>query len=374
MADKLRRAVAPISRTLALTAIVAGVAIGILRRSERRKQAEDAALDTSVQTVVQAARDQPVTATAAAASPEQPAPAPSYVSTLASVPTSSPLARVVAFMRPGVTPTVVVLAILGAVTAAAGFWLLPDTTVPQPVTSSVELHFDPEHPATSPIIVELWLSLGESSGPNRHSETVLHVDLKGPDLAHAGWSLFAIAPKGFHVLFDSSSRVDRYDASSDSVLITPGAVRGGAYSAALTWDNLEAGALQVRNANLAAAFPSFQVQNYSSGDGREPPQPQVSVSRHLRLTGDYAFVSGLPPDEIGIFLWSWRPVTGQVNQPLTAADAMTVVARSATEDQRSHTAEFRSGLAFGIAAAALLSAVQEFLTLTTPARRRGVGP
>lgn len=347
VADKFRSAAASVGRALTLTAVIAGVTIVVVRRSASRQQAASAQAISS--TSAQAPED---------AAPEQ---AGSVSAPLLVVARPSRRARLVAFGRRGITATVVVLAAMGAVAAAFGFWLLPETTVPEPVTSSVEMNFGAADNARSPMTVDIRLMLDRSNRPNRASGAALAIDLEGADLARPGWSLIALVPKGVRV--DApSARVMRSSATTD--LVTIGAERpvGAAFTAVLEWDDLDSGSVQVRGANVAAAFPAFRVQNSQiPGAGADvTPQPVVSVARHLQLTGDYAVVGGLPPDQLGPFRWTWEAASGRVND-LGLVDAMTVVARSATEDQRAHSSEIRSGIAFGIAAAAMLSAVQEFL-------------
>lgn len=84
----------------------------------------------------------------------------------------------------------------------------------------------------------------------------------------------------------------------------------------------------------------------------------------LSAAGDYAFLGGLPPDQLTNFIWSWNPETGRVNEG-AAADPITIEARSAAVDEQSHNAEFGSGIAFGVAASALITALQEFVKSST---------
>ena len=76
------------------------------------------------------------------------------------------------------------------------------------------------------------------------------------------------------------------------------------------------------------------------------------------------------PDQRINFAWSWKPATGHANEP-SAADQVDVEARSATRDEESHSAEFQSGVLLGVAAAAVIAAIQEFVNsaMKGPTRR-----
>jgi hypothetical protein len=147
------------------------------------------------------------------------------------------------------------------------------------------------------------------------------------------------------------------------VRVAPGSAPQGKYTAFLLWDDLDSGPMQEQGANLVASFPMVTVHNQTSADDEEefaPPRPQVTVRRQLLPSGDYAFLAGVPPDRLVTGAWYWNPETGHVSEGIVAYP-LDVAARSATADEQSHAAEFQSGIAFGIAAAALLAATQEFL-------------
>jgi hypothetical protein len=96
----------------------------------------------------------------------------------------------------------------------------------------------------------------------------------------------------------------------------------------------------------------------------------VTVRRELVPLGDYAFLGGLPPDQLAGGAWSWKPEIGHVNEG-DAAPALDIEARSATADGQSHDAEFKSGIAFGIAASALIAGIQEFVNSARRKERHG---
>jgi hypothetical protein len=135
--------------------------------------------------------------------------------------------------------------------------------------------------------------------------------------------------------------------------------------ATLTWHDLDSGPIRVRGPNLVAEFPYVAVENHTSagspGESSLPPTPTVTVDREFRLASDYAYLAGLPPDHQDRFTWSWKPETGLRTTGLTAVPPLVVEARSATVDEQSHSAEFQSGIFFGVAAAAAIAAIQEFM-------------
>ena len=117
------------------------------------------------------------------------------------------------------------------------------------------------------------------------------------------------------------------------------------------------------------SFPAVRVVN-STGDGFDEsnvPKPDVTVNRKLQTDGDYAFLGGTPPDERLEFAWSWKSEVGHVNDA-AVADEINMEARSAIRDGESHDAEFTGGILLGVAAAALIVAVQEFVNRGTQVR------
>jgi hypothetical protein len=124
--------------------------------------------------------------------------------------------------------------------------------------------------------------------------------------------------------------------------------------------------MQVIGANLVAAFPQVTVVNQTSGGSDDTsgadtvPTPQVTVQRELVPEGDFTYLGGLPPNHLVGFGWTWNPETSYVDKGI-AASSFDVEARSPTADERSHTAEFYSGIAFGVAAAAFIAGIAEFV-------------
>ena len=66
----------------------------------------------------------------------------------------------------------------------------------------------------------------------------------------------------------------------------------------------------------------------------------------------------MPPDRQDSDTWSWRPETGFWAAGATVIQALTVEARSVATDEEAHSAEFLSGILFGVAAAALIAAIK----------------
>jgi hypothetical protein len=126
------------------------------------------------------------------------------------------------------------------------------------------------------------------------------------------------------------------------------------------------------------------VENEDSGasaDAPPPPTPKMILFRDLQPGGDFAYLGGLPPDYEDHFNWSWKPEKGTSAGGTTSFLPLTIEARSAVIDEQSHSAEFLSGIFFGVAAAALIAAIQEFMTSATkeetgcganPPRKSGV--
>lgn len=278
-----------------------------------------------------------------------------------------------AFARRGLTPTVAVLAILGAIPLTYALWILPATDVPQPRPSSIEIDFSPGHPASSPLTVGMWLQREQpADGTGNSNQVVLAIDITGADLARSGWSITGIMPVGVHINGalgndPRTGRVTRYPGSDKTafVSVAPGPVAGGRYSVILFWNNLHSGPMQVEGANLAATFPDVTVDNQAtagSDNAPSPPEPQVTVTRELVPFGDFAYLGGLPPDRLNGSGWSWEGTTFPANGGAGAFSyGLDVEARSPTQDAQASDAGFRSGIALGIAAAAFIAAIQEFV-------------
>jgi hypothetical protein len=281
------------------------------------------------------------------------------------------------FVRRGLTATVIVLGALALGTGAFAWYLRPNTAIPQPGASEIDLTFGPTHLARSPIKVDLTLAEDTFVAPGPPTAASLIIYLTGPDLGHPGWELAAHVPSGVQIgaLTDHphAFRIT-HGYGEDVVYAGPGAILGGSLLVELRWYNLNSGPLQVQGANLAAAFPDLQVDNQGSRGSTSASLPPVSVifSRSLEPEGDYAFLAGLPPDYYNTNLpsstWSWKPVTLPRDiQTFGGASRgayefpVTVEARSATADEEAQAAEFQSGILFGVAAAALIVALQEFV-------------
>jgi hypothetical protein len=136
--------------------------------------------------------------------------------------------------------------------------------------------------------------------------------------------------------------------------------------------------VQLRGANLAAEFPQLTMTNIGRhGCGVNvlpglpgkagppcPRMPPVRISRHLELDSDYAYVAGHLPDhqkpDLPTSEWAWNPVTFNGGRGGDFIERTTVEARSGAVDDRDHADEFKSGIFYGVAAAAFIGALQEF--------------
>lgn len=279
-------------------------------------------------------------------------------------------ARARVLVSRGFTPTVGWLLVIGATAGVYGWAHHPDTAIPQPPGSSVEVDFSPDRSARSPMTVGLGLRRDKAPDNSGRWQVTLAIDLTGDDLASPNWTLVAIVPTGVRVngALDndpSTGQVSRYPGSQDEAIvrIAPGPAGGGKYTALLIWDDEGSGPLRVNGANLVASLPDVSVVNFTppgAGDGSSVPRPEITVERQLSRVADYAFLGGMPPDQLTGYWWSWKSQVGHVNDG-DVVPALQVEARSATRDERSHSDEFKSGIAFGITAAALIAAVQESL-------------
>jgi hypothetical protein len=223
--------------------------------------------------------------------------------------------------------------------------------------------------------VALWLRRTDPIGTGgRDTAVALDIDLSGADFTHPGWTVLAFVPDGAHLVGDLNDNDPRtgtvhHSAAGGSVLYAhPGSERDGKYFATVIWNDLHSGPMRVRGANLVAAFPDVEVENESSGGDATappPPTPRVIVRRDLQPGSDFAFLGGLPPDHQDRINWSWKPEKGMSAGGTTSFLPLTIEARSATVDEQSHSAEFLSGIFFGVAAAALIAATQEFMTSAT---------
>jgi hypothetical protein len=307
----------------------------------------------------------------AGSAPEAPAPAEDSSGDL------SHFARIKTWVRLWFPATVVVLAVLGTVVTVYGFWELPDTAAPRPGQSTVEVDFSPGHAVSAPITVALTLSYDDPY-VTKGSEIELDIDLKGADLAHTGWSMYITVPTGVQLDDPQGARVIRHVNGSDTedaVYVDPGPQRFEGYSTSLIWNDARSGPLQVDGANLAAWFPEVQVDNWTSMGSNAPsvPEPQVAVTRNLDLyEQDFTYLAGQPPDQFNASgWWTWKPAeTTPINEDSGAfSPGFYLEARSATADESASNAEFKSGIAFGIAAAAFIAAIQEFVGSATDSER-----
>jgi hypothetical protein len=187
----------------------------------------------------------------------------------------------------------------------------------------------------------------------------LTIDLTGQAFTHAGWSLFVAVPAGVKVSNLGAGNLIPTRGGSEVFMIAPGAVRDGSNTALLEWNSLSEGPLQVNGSNLVAEFPYVEVTNEPANSASYVPTPTVTVSQRLFPRGDFSYLGGTPPDHYVGGDWVWGPDIGSVNDG--GVFPFVVEARSAVADEQSHTAELYSGIAFGLAAAALIAGIQEFV-------------
>src|SRR5712691_2018553 len=278
-------------------------------------------------------------------------------------PKSSRARRILAWIRHGVTPTVCLLWVLGIAIGVWAYRLRPESALPQPGRATLYLIFEPRHFADAPIGINLQIDKEGSSGAG------IGIYIQGRDLKQPGWKLLAYVPHGVHPPGPYETlalgRITQRDASGDVVDIAPGPLPKGEYGTFLAWNNLSSGLMQTRNANLVARFPAIVVENDTSEEppnASTPPNPQVTLSRVLHPgSSDYAYLGGPPPDRVGFSTWSWNQVSGKSGSGITSFASMTIDARSAVKDEKSHSAEFQSGVLFGVAAAALIAGLQAFM-------------
>jgi hypothetical protein len=360
---------------LALTGAVAvlGAAAGMWSARRRRLSAQDAA-----QTAASAARD----GSAAAAHPPAKKVAAAGVgggSSAGGLPAGSPsahvdtevahgprrlrrrLSRIGAASRRGVTLTVVGWALAALITGGIAWTVLPESGVPKPGSPSVEIDFSQGHAPVSPLTV--GLQLYNNAGTHDKGVTLV-VDLIGDDLRQPGWSMWVLVPGGVSV-DDPAARVVRWEGGGGyrQVFFTPTQDRASTsrYTALLNWSSTRRGPLQIRGADLAAAFPDVVVEN------QIPPHTpvKVTVTRQLQPRSDFVYLGGQPLDRLGdAGVWSWDPVHGQTGA-VPIVNWLSVEARSARSEERAHFLEFVSGVLFGVAAAVVIVAVQEFLQAAT---------
>jgi len=245
--------------------------------------------------------------------------------------------------------------------------------------SLIEVDFSPGHSAHSPVTVAVRLILDLSTS-NDGSPVTLAIDLAGADLTRTGWSIHALVPAGVSVngaLGNDPRTGEVYPLSGgqEGVYIAPGPVPQRAYTALLEWNDLTSGPIQVIGPNLVAEFPDVTVVNQSpvnSTGASSEPTPPLTISQTLFPGGDFAYLGGLPPNRIDGGTWSWTPATGSVND-LALALPFEVEARSPTADQQSNNQEFQSGIFFGVAAAAAIAAIQEFINSARRKERNAPG-
>jgi hypothetical protein len=264
--------------------------------------------------------------------------------------------RARAYVRRGFTMTVLVLLVVGTGTAAYAFHLRPDGTIPQVGSWNIDIALGPGHYATSPMQVAFDMRVEEPQ-PGKRPYQDLFIRITSPDLNHPGWTLSGWVPKGVELF--GQGRVVPHPGPQDFVVISPGAAQRGTASVILTWPDLNSGPLRIQDANLVAIFPELEDEpTTSSGNTPVPTSPSVTLTRELQPGEvDYAFLGGQQPNHEDPGAWYWDPA----NSSYSIFSSLTIEAQSATMEEQSHTAEFLSGVFFGVAAAALIAALQEFL-------------
>jgi hypothetical protein len=284
-----------------------------------------------------------------------------------------------AYTHLGFTPAVWVLLAVTVATGAYGWVTHPDTTVPQPSSSRIEVHFSAGHPARSPITVAMELTRDDRSLGVGGSTVTLEIYLSGAEFAHAGWWIRADVPSGVDVppvITGSGGLINSSSHTSDGteyITIAPGPQRNG-YGALLEWNSLTSGPMQVIGASLVAVFPKVSVINETNNKVASVPPPLVTVRRTLVPGGDFTYQGGSQPDQFVGVVWEWRPEsTGTADHPVLA-DAPYVEAKSTTVDAQVQSALFYSGIAFGVAASALIAGVVEFVNAKRRKSPTGTGP
>jgi len=297
--------------------------------------------------------------------------------------------RALAFVRRGVTATVLVLLAVGGGTGAYALYLRPDSAVPQPTPSKIDVTFGPGHVASSPIHVELWLRqeklvfgipanrvaleiyIGGKEDLTLPGLTLTASVSSGVQLSAAGWPPHSNGP--FRPPRVLAHRVT-HNGGEDIVTITLGAVRGSDYYAKLTWDNFDSGPMQIREANLVAAFPDVTVGDQTSA-GSLVQLPSVILTDELQMgDSDYAYFGGQAPEHESRGVWSWNPASfSDVPTDFYDFSSLKIEARDVIVDEQSHSAEFLSGVFFGVAAAAFIAALQEFVNSAIKRKREADG-
>jgi len=134
-----------------------------------------------------------------------------------------------------------------------------------------------------------------------------------------------------------------------------------------------------------ASFPDVAViDNWSPADSSRAasaPLPRLTVTLNLITFGDYTYVGGPPPVGLNDLGWTWKATNEGRGRGFTQYDgskgaesdisshAFSVEARSSSEEEQANNAEFKSGAVFGVAAAALIAAIQEFVKSATEGGR-----
>jgi hypothetical protein len=265
--------------------------------------------------------------------------------------------RMLGYTRQGLVPVVWALLVITAAFAVFGWVNRPDTRVPQPEEGNIEVDFEHGHPATSPVIALITLFREDISNEDKGG-VLMTVVLKGVDLKHRGWSIMASVPGRVYVN-GVANNPDSGQGMSD-VYMAPGPQSDGKFEADFEWSDLASGALQVIGATTTAALPRLVVINQTLTRSELVPSPALTVNYVLTPGGDFTYQSGPMPAQIVGYDWQWKPVTGTVNES-DLDSGFSVEAKSAYLDGKDHIAEFYSGIAFGISAAAGVTCIVEFL-------------
>lgn len=282
------------------------------------------------------------------------------------------------FLFRGFTPTVAWLLGVSALGGAYGWIHLPDSATAQPGASSIEIDFSSDTPGHAPLSVDVYLQRRPENPPARR--VVMDIEMKGADLALPGWSVHMVVPRGIHI--DDTNQAGIYsEGGYDWLSLTPGARADGEWGVLLAGADNANGPLQVAGANLAASMPSVVAMNHiaaGSNGNTATGDADLTVQEELRPSEDFSFSGGSAPGSISQYnLWTWGPHTDTAQDP-ASFESFEVEAKSAFREAREGDNQYRSGIAFGLAAGALVGCIQEFLNERREVNRRrsdkGSGP
>jgi hypothetical protein len=275
------------------------------------------------------------------------------------------------------SPTAIALVILALAFGFIGGQLRPDSVQPSPpVTSLFQLYVPKAHQISDVVVSKVAVVRGAPVGPPG-SISVIYSLATQPLGSAADWYLVADLPAG-----DYKSSVSGMTAGPDETcanrrcvppspglsrhiyMPTPQSAQQGGVNLIYTWIN-ESPLISSSGSKVSFVVPgSIVLSPESAAQGPfswEPLDHGFQVMSYFGHIGDFAIDAGPPPTGqfAGYLIW-------HTEDPLGSSGIRVDSAHSVSGQEAEHSAEFLSGIFLGLAGAAAIASIQEFLNRARP--------